>query len=177
MNGHFNAHTGVDDITKFDRLENWQYEPTNTFFKGECSAFTGSAGEFYPPGITKEQTVSIFSPEICRSFHLDYEEEKNIYGVNTLKFSGGDRTVDNGTLYPENECYCSGECVPLGLFNVSACKFGTPGFISFPHFYNADPFYLDQVEGLKPEKDKHQFFISYEPVVYDIFYFLQCNIE
>lgn len=95
---------------------------------------------------------------------MDFEEEKIIHGVKTLKFSGGDRAVDNGTLYPENECYCNGECIPSGLFNISSCRYGTPVFMSFPHFYNADPFYHEQVEGMKPDKDKHQFFMSFEPV-------------
>lgn len=164
MTGDFNANTGVDDISKVDKLEKWDFQANNKFFKGECSELTGSAGEFFPPGISENQTVSVFSPEMCRSVLLDFEEEREIHGVKTLKFSGGDRTVDNGTLYPENECYCSGECVPSGLFNVSSCRFGTPVFMSFPHFYNADPYYLDQVEGMKPDKEKHQFHISYEPV-------------
>jgi scavenger receptor class B, member 1 len=54
--------------------------------------------------------------------------------------------------------------VPSGLFNVSSCRFGAPVFMSFPHFYNADPFYRQQVEGMTPEKDKHEFFIALEPV-------------
>jgi scavenger receptor class B protein 1 len=70
----------------------------------------------------------------------------------------------SGTLYPENECFCGGECVPSGLFNVSSCRYGTPVFMSFPHFYHADPFYLQQVDGLAPQKEKHQFFMSFEPV-------------
>lgn len=97
---------------------------------------------------------------------MDFEEEQIIQGVRTLKFSGGDRTVDNGTLYPENECYCNGKCVPSGLLNVSSCRYGTPVFMSFPHFFNADPFYHDQVDGMKPDKEKHQFFMSFEPVTY-----------
>lgn len=60
--------------------------------------------------------------------------------------------------------FCSGDCVPSGLFNVSSCRFGAPVFMSFPHFYNADPFYHQQVEGMKPEKDKHEFFVALEPV-------------
>lgn len=36
--------------------------------------------------------------------------------------------------------------------------------MSFPHFFNADPILLDQVEGLKPDKDKHEFFMAFEPV-------------
>lgn len=47
--------------------------------------------------------------------------------------------------------------------NVSACRFGTPVFMSFPHFYKADPYYLNQVEGMHPVKEKHQFFMAFEP--------------
>ena len=38
---------------------------------------------------------------------------------------------------PENECYCNTkECnVPRGLFNMSACNFGSPVLMSWPHFY------------------------------------------
>jgi scavenger receptor class B, member 1 len=164
LTGDFNANTGADDLSKVDKIRKWNYEPSTNFFKGECAELFGSAGEFIPPGVTKDQVVSVFSPEMCRSVLLDYEGERDIHGVKTFKFSGGDRTVDNGTLYPENQCYCSGDCVPSGLFNVSSCRFGTPVFMSFPHFYNADPFYHEQVDGMKPDKEKHQFFMSYEPV-------------
>jgi hypothetical protein len=36
--------------------------------------------------------------------------------------------------------------------------------MSFPHFFDADPILLDQVEGMKPDKKKHQFFMAFEPV-------------
>lgn len=36
--------------------------------------------------------------------------------------------------------------------------------MSFPHFFNADPFYLNQVDGMKPLKEKHEFFMAFEPV-------------
>ena len=35
--------------------------------------------------------------------------------------------------------------------------------MSFPHFYLADPFYGEQVEGLNPQKDLHEFHIDLEP--------------
>lgn len=47
--------------------------------------------------------------------------------------------------------------------NITACRFGAPVFMSYPHFYQADPFYLNQVEGLKPSKDKHEFYMIFEP--------------
>lgn len=162
--GDFNANTGTGDISGIGNIRNWNYVSQTDFYEGHCGQLTGSAGDFFAPFIKKEQTVELFSPEMCRSVPMDFEEEIEIHGVKTFKFAGGNRTVDNGTLYPENECFCGGECVPSGLFNVSSCRYGTPVFMSFPHFYNADPFYLNQVEGLKPDKDKHQFFMSFEPV-------------
>lgn len=102
LTGDFNVNTGVDDIQKLDKLRKWNYDNTSRFFNDECSAFTGSGGEFFPPGIKKDEIVSIFSPEMCRSVQLEYEEDKNIHDVNTYKFIGGNRTLDNGTIYPEN---------------------------------------------------------------------------
>jgi hypothetical protein len=41
---------------------------------------------------------------------------------------------------------------------------GAPAYLSFPHFYQADPALLDAVEGLKPEKEKHQTYFLIQPV-------------
>ena len=38
-----------------------------------------------------------------------------------------------------------------------------PLALSMPHFYQADPSFLAAVEGLKPEKEKHQFFMDVVP--------------
>lgn len=35
--------------------------------------------------------------------------------------------------------------------------------MSFPHFYNADPVYLDQSVGLVPDQEKHEMVIILEP--------------
>ncbi|KAJ8669647.1 hypothetical protein QAD02_000906, partial [Eretmocerus hayati] len=82
--------------------------------------------------------------------------------------------VDPTTLRPEDSqydedeineggCYCNGECTPMGLMNVSSCRYGAPGFISLPHFLNGDPSLVDAVVGIKPEKEKHGFDIILEP--------------
>lgn len=189
MLGDFNVNTGTDDISKIGLIREWNYESKTIFFDGECSNIGGSSGDFFTPNIVKNQTLSLFSPEMCRSIPMDFEEELIIHGVKTYKFSGADRAVDkyilvhftdfknlnfsiflfnffeiSGSLYSQNECFCNGECVPSGLFNVSACRFGTPVFMSFPHFYYADQFYHNQIDGMTPDKDKHQFFMSFEPV-------------
>lgn len=46
---------------------------------------------------------------------------------------------------------------------------GAPVFLSFPHFYNADPYYVDAVEGLSPNKEEHELYIIVEPVSTSMF--------
>lgn len=47
--------------------------------------------------------------------------------------------------------------------NISACRFGSPVFMSYPHFYKADPYYVEQIDGMMPEQDKHEFYMVLEP--------------
>lgn len=54
----------------------------------------------------------------------------------------------------------------LGLLNAESCRMGAPAFISFPHFFNADPYLLNMVNGLKPEEKKHAFYMDLIPVCF-----------
>lgn len=162
--GHFNMHTGEDDISQIGSMRNWNFAPKTDYFPDECGIVKGSAGEFYPPIKQKAAPISLFMPDMCRSVSLDFVEEKSIHGITGYKFSGGEKTVDNGTTYSENKCFSTGESVPSGVMNVSACRYGSPVFMSFPHYYSADPYYLDHVEGMSPSKDKHEFYITLEPM-------------
>lgn len=162
--GHFNMHTGEDDISQIGTMKNWNYAPRVDYFPDECGILKGSAGEFYPPIKHKTAPISIFTADICRSVTLDFDEEKSIHGITGYKYRGSEKTVENGTIYAENKCFSPGESVPSGVMNVSACRYGSPVFMSFPHFYAADPYYLNQVEGMNPSKDKHEFYITLEPM-------------
>lgn len=41
---------------------------------------------------------------------------------------------------------------------------GAPVYLSFPHFYKADPKLLDAVDGLKPIENLHQTYFKIQPV-------------
>ena len=41
-----------------------------------------------------------------------------------------------------------------------------PVYLSFPHFYKADPKLLDAVEGLKPNPEIHETYFKIQPVSY-----------
>ncbi len=164
LTGDYNVHTGVDDISQLGVIKNWNFNSRTDFFPEKCGKLYGSMGEFYPSHLTREQSISVFSADMCRSLNFDYEEDMDVHGIKAFKFSGGPKLVDNGTMYPENSCYCAGECMPSGVLNISACRYGTPVYMSFPHYLHADPFYRRQIEGMKPVKEKHEFYVGLEPV-------------
>lgn len=122
-------------------------------------------GELFHPDIMPD-AINLFVGDLCRTIPYDFEEEVEIHGITGYKFSAGDRAVDNGTNYPENLCFNGGneDHFPSGVMNISACRYNSPTFMSYPHFYNADQFYLNDIEGLTPSKDKHQSYFVLEPV-------------
>lgn len=94
-----------------------------------------------------------------------YEEDYDYNGLKTFIFAGTKETADNGSLIEENKCHCQkGRCPPSGVFDVSKCQFGAPIFMSYPHFYNADDFYRNSIEGMSPDPKKHKFYMAVEPV-------------
>lgn len=96
LTGHYNMHTGEEDISKLGVVDNWNFNKRTNFFDGHCGLINGSAGEFYPPKQTKDRPISFFSPDLCRSIALDYEKEEEIHGIKGFKYSGGAKLVDNG---------------------------------------------------------------------------------
>jgi hypothetical protein len=56
------------------------------------------------------------------------------------------------------------ECLGNGVMNISACYGGVSGFISLPHFLNAESKFVDDLVGLKPDEKLHDFVFNFEPV-------------
>jgi len=161
--GVFNIFTGTDDINKLASMDMWNYTRQTPYYESYCGMVNGSFGEGWPP--RREPTsISMYITDICRSITLDYTETVNNFGISSYRFAGTSRTFANATDNPDNWCFCSGgECNPSGTVNASTCRFGAPVFVSFPHFYLGDPYYVDQVNGLNPEQDRHEFHIDLEP--------------
>ncbi|KAG5899064.1 hypothetical protein JTB14_028235 [Gonioctena quinquepunctata] len=173
--GLYSMYYGNDE--HFGEIMSWNYKHQTDYFSGQCNDIKGSTGEFYPLNRQRDKLL-MYSPELCRYTELEYVEDVNIQGVHGFKFTS-ENFFDNGTKRPENACFCTGECIPSGLFNISSCRQGSPSFLSFPHFYNADPYYLRDIKGLKPEKSKHEFYITMEPksgIIMDVQAGMQVNM-
>lgn len=140
----------------------WNNKKILPIHEGKCSQVYGSSGEFYPP-MEDAEHITTFAPEICQPISLDLEGPEEKFGIMGKSFVVGDSFLDNGTKIEGNKCFCDGECVPYGAVNASACRYGTPAFITLPHFLHADQSYRDAVEGMEPDKEKHQFKLLFEP--------------
>ena len=75
-----------------------------------------------------------------------------------------------GTIYPENRCFCNGDCLPSGMLNLSNTRHGYPLFLSLPHFYRADPYYANLIDGVKPDSNIDEFSVTIEPVSIGLVY-------
>ncbi|XP_046644993.1 protein croquemort-like isoform X2 [Daphnia pulicaria] len=163
FDGVFNVFTGADHISKVGEMDLWNYSSHTNFYESYCGMVNGSFGEAWAPRRNKT-SISMYVTDICRSVTLDYEKEVIDAGVPAYRYTATEKVFANATVHPDNWCFCSGgACNPSGIGNSSTCRFGAPVFTSYPHFYLADPYYIDQVEGLRPEKDLHQFYIDLEP--------------
>ncbi|XP_056642709.1 protein croquemort-like [Diorhabda sublineata] len=163
--GFYNMIDGADGINNLGIIKNWNYQSRLPYYEGECGIVNGSQGElWYPPH--DQQRIKIFSSDLCSSLDLDRSEEFTQFGLKGYKYVGTERNFDNGTNYLESRCFISKDFVGeqySGVRNVSLCKFRAPALVSYPHFYLADPSYLESIEGLKPEKEKHEMYLSLQP--------------
>ncbi|KAH8282028.1 hypothetical protein KR054_004960 [Drosophila jambulina] len=164
FDGDINMFTGADDIAKMGQIHTWNNMTHTGAFEGICGQVRGSMGEFFPPNLSTNDSVYMYMPKMCRAVPLDYTETVTVHGVTAYKYSGTEHAVDNGTLYPDSSCYCvGGKCPSIGVIDISRCSFNASIFMSYPHFYKADPRFLEDLEGLQPDPEKHEFFMTLEP--------------
>ena len=154
--GVYNMYTGEDDPQKIGRIHTWDGS-NRTHYSGKCGEIRGSAGGFFPPHINSP-TIELFSHDACRS--LTYQSTGQIKHINQIPgkvYELPTTTFANGTVHPPNQCFENN--LPSGVHNATYCKAEkSPLFISFPHFYGADPYFIDQFDSrsnFRPNKDEH----------------------
>lgn len=97
--GHFNIHTGADDLRKIGQIYEWNHKTHTGIYEGECGRVRGSMGEFFPPNLIPTDSVEIFLQNLCRAMPLDYIETVKIHGVTAFKYAATERALDNGELF------------------------------------------------------------------------------
>ncbi|XP_041816228.1 scavenger receptor class B member 1 isoform X2 [Chelmon rostratus] len=160
--GLFTIFTGQDDIRNVHKVDSWNGLKELDYWRSpQCNMINGTAGQMWPPFMTKESTLPFYSPDACRSMELVYQRPGELKGIPLYRFVAPKTLFANGADYAPNEGFCP--CRQSGLLNVSSCRHDSPVFISHPHFFNADPVLLDYVLGLNPNEEEHGLFIDIHP--------------
>ncbi|CAG9577041.1 unnamed protein product [Danaus chrysippus] len=149
----------LDRINGMDHLPHWSDKP--------CNDIRASEGSFFPPRLsTKEDTVYIYDKDLCRILPFTYRKDVYIDGIQTGLYTPPSSTFESAEVNPDNKCFCQGEkCPPRGLQNISPCQYNAPVYLSYPHFYDAEPSLLERFEGLKPEQKKHESYFYIQPKI------------
>ncbi|CAL4075742.1 unnamed protein product [Meganyctiphanes norvegica] len=163
--GLWNMHTGQDSLNNLGKMDLWQEKNHTDFFDAPCNELSGTAGELFPPGLNKT-FIQFYTSDLCMSPKLYFKEElRDKWGVRTYRYAADNHTFSNSSVVPENKCYCvKGNCAPTGMLNAESCQVGAPAFVSYPHFYLADPIALTNLEGIKePDPNRDMFHIDMIP--------------
>ncbi|XP_070136346.1 scavenger receptor class B member 1 isoform X3 [Drosophila bipectinata] len=147
----------IDSLNGMSHLPHWNEEP--------CTSIAGSEGSFFPPrDLTKSDMVHIYDKDLCRIIPLKYVERTEKDGISADLFRLPNNSYGDAAHNPENRCYDTSEYEAIqGLQNISPCQYGAPVFISNPHFFESHPDLLDSVEGLTPDRKKHETYFKIQP--------------
>ncbi|XP_078070377.1 lysosome membrane protein 2c [Mustelus asterias] len=159
--------TGQENYENFTRIVEWRGNNSLDWWTTDmCNMINGTDGTSFHPLVTKNDTLQFFSSDLCRSLYATFEKELGVKGIPVFRFVLPSEVFANVTVNPENAGFCvpAGNCLGSGVLNVSTCKQGAPIIISSPHFYQADPKFIDAIEGMHPNKANHETFLDINPL-------------
>ncbi|XP_054721592.1 lysosome membrane protein 2-like [Uloborus diversus] len=164
--GVFTVYTGVDDIAKYSQIVQWNNMSKIPFWKDHyCNMMNGTDGSQFPPPVTKNDVLYVYTPELCRSVFLEFDKEVLVQGIPALRFVTPERLFASPKENPDNMCYCTEEqyCELSGILDVSPCRKGLKLAVTGPHFYQGHPYVVERIDGLSPNREAHETYVDIEP--------------
>lgn len=151
-----------------DSLKVWGKNPETD--KNKCNLVQGSDGATFNPYIEKTNTLWFFNDQLCQSMPLVFQREVTASKLPGYRFVPRSDVFKQPRSEPANACFCEDE--PLcdhigdGMFSISKCPkiMNAPIVLSWPHFLHANTSFIEAVDGMKPEQDKHEFFFDVQPI-------------
>ncbi|XP_035712600.1 lysosome membrane protein 2 [Folsomia candida] len=168
--GVFEVYSGIKDTSKFGVIASWNGSPEMPWWEPDsCKKISGTDGAIFPPFVTTDRKLNMFSSDLCRSLRLIYEKESEVGGVPSYKFIVDPEVLEDPVFNRDNMCYCTQpgsrfeNCPKQGAYQINACRKETPLLVSLPHFLDGSSEYLNKTEGLHPDRSLHETFIELEP--------------
>ncbi|CAK9833770.1 Scavenger receptor class B member 1 [Anthophora retusa] len=162
----FTGHTDMKEFGLINRLNGLNHLPY--WSNAPCNSIRASEGSFFPPrDRTGADIIHVWDKDLCRTLPLKYNGPTEKSGIKADLYIPPDNVFGRpNDTSSENICFCSNDmstCPLNGLQNISPCQYSAPVYLSFPHFYKADPSLLDAVHGLKPDRDTHETYFKVQP--------------
>jgi len=150
-----------------DSLKVWGSNPETD--KNKCNLVQGSDGATFNPYIEKSNTLWFFNDQLCQSMPLVFQREVTASRLPGYRFVPRSDVFKQPRSEPSNACFCEDE--PLcdhigdGMFSISKCPkiLNAPIVLSWPHFLHANTSFIEAVDGMRPQQDKHQFYFDVQP--------------
>ncbi|MED6257026.1 hypothetical protein ATANTOWER_006973 [Ataeniobius toweri] len=164
--GEFVFHTGEQNYLDHGKIDTWNgLREMSWWSSNQSNMINGTDGAVFHPLINRNELLYIFAADLCRSIHLAYVEDVEVKGIQAYRFAPPNDVLMNPKENPTNAGFCvpAGECLGTGVLKVSVCREGAPIVVSFPHFYQADPAYINAVDGLNPNKEEHETYLDLQP--------------
>ncbi|XP_035902734.1 scavenger receptor class B member 1 isoform X2 [Anopheles stephensi] len=141
--------------------DHWDADTRNT----PCNTLQGSYdGSVFPRNISKTEVFKVYRKAFCRTLPIAFEREGEVDGIKAYWFSIQENAFESSVDDPYTSCYCkSNQCLPKGLGDLSPCWYNIPVAVSLPHFYKGDPTLSQAIDGLSPNKEKHDAVIIMQP--------------
>ncbi|KAG6457002.1 lysosome membrane protein 2 [Manduca sexta] len=115
-------------------------------------------GAAFPAEMTPEMPVNIYRTGLCRTLGWEYVGRRRMeLGPDAFLYHLTNKTFENTRL-----CDSKGLC-PQGVFDLSSCFYGLPIALTKSHLLDVDPEFQKRVEGLNPDREKHDSYILIEP--------------
>ncbi|CAF4675600.1 unnamed protein product, partial [Rotaria sp. Silwood2] len=169
---------GEKPIDQVGTIERFNYSTSLSIWADPyANMINGTDGTIWHPNATKDERIYAFSPDICRSVYLTFNEtRRNFADIDLYRYTLPRTIFSNST---ENQGFCMNDttinnthelyCLPDGLFTQTPCRHLSevdipfPIIASNPHFLDADPIVLNAVEGMHPDDAIHRSFADIEP--------------
>lgn len=164
MRDNYTIMTGVDDIKNLGKMIEFNGKKKLDYWYSEkANELVGCYPGLVQPFMARTFEPQLFTTALGRTLTLKYLKDVVYDDFDTFEYFLPKNTFYNPKNNPENEGFCKA-CIGDGLHEISSLSGGTPSFASLPHFLNADTKFLKAVDGLKPDRQKHDFFFNFEPV-------------
>ncbi|KAK7114450.1 hypothetical protein V1264_000508 [Littorina saxatilis] len=124
--GQYTVFTGSNDVSNLGGIDTYNGSKLLPYWTTRfANMINGSDGTISPPFEQGAKQLPMFSSDICRSVHGNYQKDvKTLHSISLRRYVGTADELANAATNPDNIGFCTPQtkCLPTGLLNISNCQ-------------------------------------------------------